>query len=841
MKLSTFLHKRLVDLLDERRIVVWYDAEHAFEEFVGSFNAPNCMVVSAAESILRARRRVDEVYHKMNESENSSESRANLLIYVPRPRGTTEEWMEDAFAVFAVAGTAMGDKDEDRLESLARRAMPDRTEEIARLFAEAEPTLALLDGLEAGERYPLLREALSSESPTEIAAVVLCDDAKAGQVGKVSGAQEELLRLLEADFGFKPPARVRSLDKIRASLATYILFSEFVFDLPIDLPDSFSAVVRAESRHKDRVFAACDRMRSDAGLREGYVEIATRGEAELRLAEQMADETNLGTRDTFAFEERRYLRALIDAVKGNRLDEAGKIIEERKHSVWRDRPERAMLWTAAARCVDFLESADRVAGVWREDSDSVKRMVEAYTRPNGWYELDRRQRLFEHSAASCSEHEEIQPIVELCRKRYREVALAVQERFLQRVEQDGWPPEGVLRQTQIFDKHAAPPLEEKEKVAFFLVDSLRYEMGCDIRDALSVLGECEVSPALALPPTSTPFGMAALLPGADAELHIVEKNGELFPAIGTRLLKNVNDRMKMLAEKYGDRFVHVTLDDLISKFKRHESKLKTADLLVVRSQDVDQIAENLGEFKARKYLSEVLPEIVTVARRVAELGYTRLVLAADHGHILLSEIPPGDVVQKPAGEWLLAKRRCCLGHGTTVGDGTLVIKADRVGISGDVEELCVPRGFKVFSAGEAYFHEGLSLQEAVVPVIIVHARVSAAMKADASIELRYRSNKFTSRVIGMKLVYSSLFPDPVQVRVDAYDGSTAKANKVGEAADCEMRDEATHHVTLKPTVETQVPVLLDSEFSGSKIEIRVIDPQTEVVWAKCELRNAMLD
>ena len=29
-------------------------------------------------------------------------------------------------------------------------------------------------------------------------------------------------------------------------------------------------------------------------------------------------------------------------MKESRLDEAGKIMEERKHSVWRDRPERAM-------------------------------------------------------------------------------------------------------------------------------------------------------------------------------------------------------------------------------------------------------------------------------------------------------------------------------------------------------------------------------------------------------------------------------------------------------------------------------------------------------------------
>ena len=99
MKLSTFLHKRLVDLLDERRIVVWYDAGEAFGDFAVSFKAPNCVVVSAAESILRARRRVDEVYDKMNESEDSVESRANLLIYIPRARGETmEELMVNAQA-----------------------------------------------------------------------------------------------------------------------------------------------------------------------------------------------------------------------------------------------------------------------------------------------------------------------------------------------------------------------------------------------------------------------------------------------------------------------------------------------------------------------------------------------------------------------------------------------------------------------------------------------------------------------------------------------------------------------------------------------------------------------
>jgi hypothetical protein len=44
MTLSGFLQQRLPELLSERRIVVCYDRERAFEEFVQSFSAPACTV-----------------------------------------------------------------------------------------------------------------------------------------------------------------------------------------------------------------------------------------------------------------------------------------------------------------------------------------------------------------------------------------------------------------------------------------------------------------------------------------------------------------------------------------------------------------------------------------------------------------------------------------------------------------------------------------------------------------------------------------------------------------------------------------------------------------------------
>ena len=114
------------------------------------------------------------------------------------------------------------------------------------------------------------------------------------------------------------------------------------------------------------------------------------------------------------------------------------------------------------------------------------------------------------------------------------------------------------------------------------------------------------------------------------------------------------------------------------------------------------------------------------------------------------------------------------------------------------------------------------------------------------IDIRYRSDKFTSRVIGLTIVYvvwqRSIYGDPpIRVRVEAYDGSGAKAKVVGEAADCEARDEKTREVTLQAGVETPVPVLIDPDFDGAEIEIRVSDSQTRVVWAKRKLKNAMLD
>jgi hypothetical protein len=95
--------------------------------------------------------------------------------------------------------------------------------------------------------------------------------------------------------------------------------------------------------------------------------------------------------------------------------------------------------------------------------------------------------------------------------------------------------------------------------------------------------------------------------------------------------------------------------------------------------------------------------------------------------------------------------------------------------------------------------------------------------------------------VNIVLLQADFLQGEQRVRVEAYDGTGPSAKAVGEAADCDARDEKTHEVVLRPSSDTPVPILLDQDLAGSEIELRVSDPQTRVVWARKTLKNAMLD
>jgi hypothetical protein len=266
-----------------------------------------------------------------------------------------------------------------------------------------------------------------------------------------------------------------------------------------------------------------------------------------------------------------------------------------------------------------------------------------------------------------------------------------------------------------------------------------------------------------------------------------------------------------------------------------------ADLLVVRTQDIDALGEGSSLYRARKAMSEVISELHTAAIRLASIGFQTLVFAADHGHMLVPEILAGDVLTIPTGTWLLKTRRSLLGQSQATPPGMLYLQAQHMGIVGPVKEYVAAADFKTFRHDADYFHEGLSLQECLIPVVIAHLSKAQPITGDEQVTITYRSDRFTSSVVGLKVMLQSLFTPSLSVRLDAFAGPGSKAQSVGQAGDCDARDPITGEIKLQSGVETQVPLIIDPDFQGSSVEVRAIDPRTGAVFARLSLTNARMN
>ncbi len=128
------------------------------------------------------------------------------------------------------------------------------------------------------------------------------------------------------------------------SCGAIVLFSEFVFDLPVALPDALKGVPHAPTEARPIVEDVCDRLRSDRSRAATYIERAEAIEAELNLTELCGAIEDLGERDTFPFEERTFLRTAIKGIAGDDTDATRRVLARHKSSVWLGKGESQAQW-----------------------------------------------------------------------------------------------------------------------------------------------------------------------------------------------------------------------------------------------------------------------------------------------------------------------------------------------------------------------------------------------------------------------------------------------------------------------------------------------------------------
>jgi hypothetical protein len=817
--------------LKQAGCLVMYDSDKRYREQCFDLAADKVRVVDASESSINSREAALLALREVGQPKAPLEG---LLIYVPTKRPETDEQKQaDPFALYAECGAVFPQDDGDEYLSLCLRARPDHATEIRKVFAgsPAGPTFAVIDAIGGGVSWPQLRAILRVESGREILSALLVPsigqtEALKGQEGWVQEGRD----FLRATLGLNVKTRGKTWSSLADELWRYVLFSEFVFDLPVAVPETLKGVPYAPIEARPIVEDVCERLRSDPKSRTVYIERAEAIEAELNLADLCGSIDDLGERDTFPFEERTFLRTAIKGIVTGDADATRRVLSRQKSSVWLGKGESQAQWELVRAGLSLVEACEDFERQLQDHARSQADLLDFYL--GSLREADRLQREFEQAAGDfLDQHGLMHEVVSQARARYRRLAEKVEAVFVRHIETAGWPPTGRMANADVFDRMVADRLKERgHKVAYLMVDALRYELGVVLEKLLSEDGPVELQAAHAQLPTITLVGMASLLPGARAGLTLALENDALVPKLAGTPVGNVLQRMNVLARRYGDRFSEMLLSD----FVRGKPKIvETVDLLVLRSTEIDSQLESNPE-TTLGLIPGTLKLIRVALHKLRGMGFKEAVIVTDHGFFLNAQAEAGDVCVKPQGNWPVnAHDRMMLGNGSS-DSHSLVVSAEKVGIRGDFSQVALPRSMAPYRLGHLYFHGGASLAEAVVPVLV--ARLDAAGRTELRkvvVELSYKNGakRITTRlpVIEVLLVSDDMFSQEMSVEI-LLEAQDSKGIVIGEPRPGSGVNPATRTVTLTPGQRKQIALRMDDEFRG-KFSVKALNPTTQAAYS----------
>lgn len=839
--------------VDEKGLVVWYDPERAYASLVKQWlslpTAHRPLPTTAYDgSFLQLRKEID---HLLNDGHPP-----RLVVYVPLDRERTHS----ALIELDCAGVVMQPRQQPpacntRLSVVARQALrpilgEDQIGEIERQVEAGKLSLSDLNSLaDKGKDIGtgVLTLIFGSANPQEVALAFLHEEQRDEEVEKKE-AGKELRRLLQVSFDIELPAP-ESLSNWRARLGRHVLLTDLFAALKQQIPSSLSSVSVA---HSTSGVDACVRLartwRDSRAHRDRYVTVSNKTEQELTLGQYGLPVEPLKENETFLSVERAVLAHVEGELLKAATSELWQLAHHRLSRFWADVvPAIQARWALISSAAEVLLEADRVAQAIKKGPTTVSALVKAYADDDvPWCLLDTHHRHMESRKyhfefAAGDDHQGLEKLITKAEQRYMEVGSELAKHFIAQLSKATPPITGVLRQRDIFEKQVKPHLGEG-KVGYVWVDALRFEMARELSRLLKDDFNLEIQPAIGTPPTITEIGMAALLPKAYESAKVVGVGGgKLALEIGGKVIKDRKDRVAFLKEHAGVEVFDAKLDDLLPKpGKKVKEGIQNAQLILMTSQEIDELGEADNLSQARLQIDGVLGQLRRGVRVLADHGIKTIVLVADHGHLFADEMAEDMKIESPGGQVEDLHRRVWVGVGGTSEPSYLRTSLASLGVDSDYD-MATPWTFAVFKSkggGRAYFHGGLSPQELIVPVVVLHS-TAKPLAPDRGIRwtLIPGTAKLTTRFFSVQITgtqsQGSLFGfEPPKVRIELRVNKKCVSLAVSASYGFE---DATGEVTLKVAENDSkriepntVTVMLTEEISQKTLGVYLLDATTGV-------------
>ncbi len=843
MKIKTYIQNEVfLPRLNESVVMVVYDDQNRYRETCLEMADEKTTVIDASIGSIHSREQANQTLQTIGASQNLH----RMLIYVPTsPPETDPKKIVDPFWVYGKIGSHFPRKASDAFHQICLSAKPDHATEIHKVFSEnPNPTFDLIDNIGGGAGWPTLQSVLGVESTTEIVFSLLAP--YADQKLNLNSDQPwipETKQFLTRNLGLNLQTKIEAWSAISDELWRFILFSEFVHDLPADasLPASLTSIPVADRNALPLINKVCERLRANKNSRDLYIEKAKECEETLELKNRCSGINDLGVRDTFPFEERSFFDQAVQSIQSGNLDQARAIIHRNNGSIWIDLGSSQAQWNIIQSILRLVEKCSDCESDLPKHTQSQEKLIYYYV--SQFYKVDQFHREFELAITDHIDIEgSLEPAIQYARQIYSQLAIQVQNVFVRFLEKNGWPPSDLPSNLEVFDSHVGSQLKESgQKVAYFLIDALRYELAAELELELSENGKTELHPSFATIPTVTPIGMTSLLPQAQSKLALKRNGDDLAVMMGDTPIKSVDQRMKWIESIYGERFHQVKLESVIQPGALDQVP-DSVELLVIRSSSLDACMET--EYQAGlPAIKKDMQAIRAAIHRLRKAGYARVVIATDHGFCINTQPTAGDVCRPPSGDWKKLHDRCLVGNGS--GDANnWICKASDMGIRADFEFIAGPKSFACYSANNQYFHGGASFQEALVPCLVVDLRDSLVERSPITYSINYKrgAKKVNTLlpVVEIKANATTLYdnPESCAVLLQAID---EKGRVVGEPKPGGHVNPASGTITMNLGESLKIPVRMVSydEFEG-KFTLQLLDVETRALLAKLELQTEYL-
>jgi uncharacterized protein (TIGR02687 family) len=429
--------------------------------------------------------------------------------------------------------------------------------------------------------------------------------------------------------------------------------------------------------------------------------------------------------DCFSLIDQKILSDLVKGILERTLSagDCEEIIRRRRITHWYAKYEH--IYEAASCAADFIAALDQADLLMSSLVDGVRK----YTTT--WYRLDSLYRKFVYHSRKSGQASLLGKLSDLVENLYSNNFLLQVNDNWQLVLSDpvAWDAAPYQSQKNFFAYFVDSYLVKNTKIAVIISDALRYEIGTQL--LARILSEDrytgELEAMLAMLPSYTQLGMAALLPNQEIKL---QNNGTVI--VDGLSASGIDNRAKILASGVSSGAAAIHASQLLS-LSRDASRTLVRDnqVLYIYHNRIDAIGDDRtteeGVFEA---VESAVDEIIALIKKLANANLTHMFITSDHGFIYqdrpLDESEFASV--EVSGEEITYRhRRFVLGRGLKPEPSLMIFTSEALGLAGDLE-IAIPKSInrlRLQGSGSRYVHGGAALQEVIVPVIHINKKRSS--------------------------------------------------------------------------------------------------------------------